>query len=89
MSAQLQRSDRIEWLLGLVGDELEKAIRKHAPMNSPHEGKAVIEEELEELWLHVKADTGRGAAAADEAIQVAAMALRYVNDLIDWGPSRV
>ena len=85
---RLQRSDRIEWLLALVADELEAAIRKFPPMASPHEGKAVIEEELDELWEHVKKNTGIGEAAFDEAIQVAAMALRYVNDLIEWGPSK-
>ena len=58
--------------------ELFKAVRKFDPFNSPHEGYAVILEELEELWDHAKANTGRSAEARQEAIQVAAMALRYV-----------
>lgn len=61
--------------------ELERAYAKFADFNSPHEGKAVIEEELDELWLLVKANDGRGQRARAEAIQVAAMALRYVRDL--------
>jgi hypothetical protein len=61
--------------------ELESALGRFPSFNSPHEGKAVIEEELDELWELVKANTGRGAEARTEAIQVAAMALRYVVDL--------
>jgi len=50
-------------------------------MNSPHEGYAVILEELDELWEHVRDDTGRGVEARKEAIQVAAMGLRYALNL--------
>jgi hypothetical protein len=79
---------RTAWLLALVAEELTKARRKFEPFNSPHEGYAVIREELErELWAHVCDNTGRSAEAMDEAIQTAAMALRYVYDLIEWGPS--
>lgn len=63
--------------------EVYKAMHKHAPMRSPHEGHSVIEEEFDELWDHVKADTGRTPAARKEALQLAAMAVRYIIDLID------
>jgi hypothetical protein len=63
--------------------ELGRALGLFAPMHSPHEGKAVIEEELDELWQHVKANTGGGAEARAEAIQLAAMALRYALDCCD------
>jgi hypothetical protein len=69
--------------LAITGNELMKARAKFPPFNSPHEGKAVIEEELDELWEHVKANTGTGSEAFWEAIQVAAMALRYAYDLSD------
>jgi hypothetical protein len=72
---------RIDYELSLLRVELIKAMTKHAPMNSPHEGHSVIREELDELWDHVKADTGRTTAARKEARQVAAMGLRYVLDL--------
>ena len=68
-------------VLRLVDDELTRARLLHARLNSPHEAKAVVEEELDELWEHVKANTGRSPEARAEAIQVAAMALRYVIDL--------
>lgn len=80
-------STRLAWLLGQLEGELLGALNKFPAFNSPHEGKAVIEEELDELWEHVKANTGYGVAAMDEAIQVAAMALRYVHDLAEWGPT--
>ena len=66
-----------------AADELERAMRKFAPMASPHEGWAVIREELDELWEHVRANTGRTDEARVEAIQIAAMALRFVHDLCD------
>jgi hypothetical protein len=74
--------------LALVGElaidarvELLRAMELFAPMHSPHEGIAVIHEEFIELQKHVYGDTGRTNEARDEAIQLAAMALRYVYDL--------
>lgn len=72
---------RMDRELAALREELFKAMTKHASMHSPHEGKSVIEEELDELWDHVKADTGRTTGACKEARQVAAMGLRYVLDL--------
>lgn len=70
-----------------VLDEYEDAVDKHQAMHSPHEGISVIREELDvELWAHVCADTGRSAAGRHEAIQVAAMAVRYVLDLVPECP---
>lgn len=70
-------------LLEEVSMELASAKNKHAPMHSPHEGHSVIREEVEELWEHVRADTGTSPKARKEAIQIAAMAIRYIEDLID------
>lgn len=61
-----------------VGQELLKAMAKHPPFNSAHEGHSVLREEVEELWDHVKADTGYSDAAYKEAMQVAAMGVRYM-----------
>lgn len=66
-----------------VIDALIKAKTKHANMHSAHEGHSVIREEFEELWDHVKADTGKSPEARKEALQLAAMAIRYVLDVID------
>jgi len=72
---------RTSWLLGIVAEELTKARERFEPFNSPHEGWAVIREELDELWEHVRANSGYGPDAHREAIQIAAMALRYAYDL--------
>jgi hypothetical protein len=79
---------RIDKELAIVREELIKAMTKHAPMHSPHEGMSVIREELDvELWAHVVADTGRTPAARKEALQVAAMGVRYALDLCEEEPS--
>lgn len=67
--------------IDMILNEFTRAQAKHAPMNSPHEGHSVIREEFEELWEHVRADTGRSPDAMHEAAQLAAMALRYMVNL--------
>lgn len=64
-----------------VRDEVVAAVTKWEPFNSAHEGYAVILEELDELWEHARANTGRSEAARREAIQIAAMAVRYAAEL--------
>lgn len=69
-----------------LSDELHRATTKHPAMHSPHEGHSVIREELDELWEHVRADTGHSPGARHEALQIAAMALRYIVDLCEEQP---
>lgn len=64
-------------VLAVVG-ELRDARAKWCDFNSPHEGYAVIKEEVDELWDAVKANDL--TAARIEAVQVAAMALRFLTD---------
>jgi hypothetical protein len=59
--------------------EAESARAKFAPLNSSHEGYAVIAEELDELWDDVKGNDV--VHAIDEAVQVGAMALRFIADM--------
>lgn len=73
-------------LLALIDQELEQATRRFDSFNSPHEGWAVIREELDELWEHVRGNTGRDRDAMVEAVQIATMALRYVYDLGEDAP---
>jgi hypothetical protein len=77
----------IDKIANEIAQEARRAATIHAPFNSPHEASSVIREEFEELWDHVKADTGLSPEARKEAIQLAAMGLRYVLSLIDL-PSR-
>ncbi len=71
--------DAAELVIDEVREELRRAITKHHPMQSAHEGYAVILEELDELWQEVKHGTPENARK--EALQVAAMAIRFIIDL--------
>ena len=69
-----------------VESELRRAREKHPrPFNSSHEGYAILAEEVDELWDEVKAQTSerRYNAIRKEAIQIAAMCLRLVEDVCD------
>jgi uncharacterized coiled-coil DUF342 family protein len=65
-----------------IAEEAARAHQMWEPFQSAHEGYAVILEELDELKEHVwKNQTRRDIKAMrTEAIQVAAMALRFVME---------
>lgn len=73
--------------------ELCQARARFADMQSAHEGAAVIQEEYEELWDAVKAHKVIGRTSKlrsddalkmrREAIQISAMAIRFVRDICD------
>lgn len=67
-----------------VADELARAMAKFGPMASGHEALGVIEEEFMEFRSAVfwgVDQRGRPADPRDEAIQLAAMAVRYLVDV--------
>lgn len=75
-----------------VRGELEHAVATYAAMHSPHEGYAVLLEELDELWEVVRRYKPPGHPAHSpkdyyamrrEACQVAAMALRFMVDVTE------
>jgi hypothetical protein len=70
--------------------EARRAMDIHPPINTAHEGYAVIKEELDEFWEEVKLNPNKLSAAgrADridrmrkELTQTAAMCLRTMLDL--------
>jgi len=63
--------------------EICKARVKHAPMRGPHEGYAVLLEEVDELWAEVKAQKFDKEKARKEAIQIAAMALAFAVEVCE------
>lgn len=71
-----------------IAGELARVMARRPEFNSPHEGWAVLREEVDELWEHVRSDTGRTVEARDEAIQIAAVAVRYAAELCDTRPER-
>ena len=68
----------------LVAAELIEARQKHGPMNSLHESWAVIYEEVDELWEHVrkKAKNRDKEEILKELVQIAAMCQKSAEDLI-------
>jgi hypothetical protein len=66
-----------------AADELLRATAKFGPFNSAHEGYAVMLEEMDELWDEVKDKNGTSESMRGEAIQIAAMAMRFVIDICD------
>jgi hypothetical protein len=71
-----------------VSDELASARERFpVPFHTPHEGWAVIREELDELWEEVKdnkrPDAERVPLMRKEAMQVAAMAIRFMLDVCE------
>jgi hypothetical protein len=73
--------------------ELERAQSLFAPINGPHEGLGVIMEEFEEFKTEVyKYNLGKNRDTRPqmrtELIQLAAMALRTIHDVIDLSEPR-
>lgn len=67
----------------LVSDEFDRATALHGPMASGHEAVAVVEEEFMEFRSAVfwgVDQKGRPSDPKEEAVQLAAMALRYLID---------
>lgn len=67
-----------------VQEELEFAQKKFRPMASEHEGFAILKEEVDELWEAIRMkqnDPKRSEQVRKEAVQVAAMAMRFLEDL--------
>lgn len=65
--------------------EYERALEVYPPMNTAHEGWAVIMEELEELKQEVfkKPSQVSKEEMKKEAVQVAAMAIRFITDICE------
>jgi hypothetical protein len=83
-------STKLEWMEAIASEavqELNRASDKFGRFASSHEGYAVILEELDELWEEVRKqyDVRSNERMRKEAIQVAAMAMRFVFDICDGG----
>ena len=68
----------METVIRAVLKELADAQLHHPQFNSRHEAYAVILEELDECWDEIKSNNSK--RAYEEMIQVAAMALRYLDE---------
>lgn len=68
--------------LNLIETEVKQAKDKYpSDFNSFHEGYAVLLEEVDELWDEVKKRKHDKIRIKEEAVQVAAMAVRIISEL--------
>lgn len=65
-----------------IKDELQRAKEKFPDFHSFHEGYAVLLEEMDELWESIKRDDTSNMY--EEAVQVGAMAMRFLIDLAEY-----
>lgn len=75
----------------LVKQELARARSIHSrPLNSLHEGAAVLREEFEEFWEEVRkrGQKRNPIAIAEELVQVAAVAQRIYEDVVKRGSTQ-
>lgn len=75
----------VEPAVAAVIEELARAQKLYGPMRSAHEGHSIIAEEFLELQAEVfkKPRDRDSGALREEASQLAAMALRFVIDVVD------
>lgn len=80
---KIHNAANVAAVLEMVRRELASATAKFPPMNSAHEGYGILAEEVDELWDEIKAKQGerRLDNLRAEAVQVAAMAVRFILDV--------
>jgi hypothetical protein len=78
----VKKKDVTKLIVKEVLAEVYRATKSYPPFHSAHEGYALLLEEADELWDEVKVKQAERSIDAMklEAIQVAAMALRFVHD---------
>lgn len=82
MAFQTDKEDKLARVAAMeILQEFLRARKKFPPLRGPHEGYAVILEELDELWDAVKSNNIEHARK--EALQVAAMALAFMIEVSD------
>lgn len=74
---------KVDEVIKAVLGEYHEAIRIHLPFNNRHEGYAVLLEEVDELWKAIKQREPSTTIMTREAVHVAAMAIRFVVDIIE------
>jgi len=71
-------------IVALIVDELNRANKVYKPFNSAHEAYAVMLEEMDELFDEIRKKCPDKSRMRDEAIQVGAMAMKFIQSLDNW-----
>lgn len=77
----MNRIEQLSAVLKQVADEVWDTSDLWPSLHSVHEGYAVILEELDELWDECRKKTPDREKLSKEAIQVAAMAIRFAAEV--------
>lgn len=94
MALQFPNRPTLGDLIQEILSELERAQERFGPFQSAHEGHAILREEFDELWDSIKAMKWDHWSMFDadyvkmrrEAVQVAAMAIRFLYDVCPVNP---
>lgn len=78
LAKQDDSATRLEFIVADITQELHSSTAKYGQFNSTHEAYGVIKEEVDEMWDECKKNDLKAMRA--EAVQVAAMALRFILD---------
>ena len=75
--------DLMQKVLDLVKEECFRADSLHGPLKFPHQAYGLMLEELDELWDEIKKkrENRNFNDMQREAIQLAALAVRFIHDL--------
>lgn len=83
MSYKIMTRDKV---LQLIKTELMLTDRDKPKFHSTHEGYGVLKKEFDELWDEIKTSKSFDMAnrsMVNEAVQVAAMAIKFIENLYD------
>lgn len=71
-----------------IENEIQTSRENHGSFSGSHEGYAVILEEVEELWQEVKKKERDFVKMEKECIQIAAMAIKFIEDICEKNNKR-
>lgn len=66
-----------------IQQEINNSRSRHGKFTGSHEGYAVLLEEVDELWSEIKKRNRNFTLMKEECIQIAAMAVKFIEDICD------
>lgn len=71
-----------------IQQEIDNSRSRHGEFTGSHEGYAVLLEEVDELWSEIKKRNRSFTAMKEECVQIAAMAVKFIEDICEKGNGR-